>query len=123
MSKINELKGIGNGFGLLIKSFLEQKSIDLNKCLTNKNYQNDIDYFRLVIENELINIFKRSPIENIKVLTDKSQVLVRQAEQLKKKMPIFSQSKRNFHSTFRLRVDIPKKINLNDLPKFQHKVI
>ena len=34
-----------------------------------------------------MNIFKRSPIENIKVLTDKSQVLVRQAEQLKKKIP------------------------------------
>lgn len=131
MSKLNDLKGVGNGFGILFRNFLQQQLNECNKCLCNKNVQNDMEFFRLKVENQFTNVF-RSPAENLELLSKKAQVLMRQTDtlfksDLSKRMPIFSSTTRSLHSltytTSRYySSDIPKKINLNNLPKFQHKV-
>lgn len=132
-SRLNDLKGVGNGFGLLVRTFLEQRSSHLNKCLNNKNIQNDLDFFRLKVEDEFYNFTRRSPIESLEYFNKKAQVIMRQTDtlfksDLRKRMPIFSSSTRSLHSlsyfnsTRSYASDAPKKINLKDLPKFQHKL-
>jgi len=134
MSKLNDLKGVSNGFTLVVRAFLEKQSTELNQCLTNKNVRNDIDYFRLALEDQLYKVITTSPIENIKAIGNKTETMMRQAGTLfksdyfRKRMPIFKTDSRSLHTvsynytSVRHYVDDAKKINLKEMPKFQHRV-
>ena len=134
MSKLNDLKGVSNGFTLLLRAFLEKQSTGLNSCLANKNVRNDIDYFRLAIEDQLYKLIKTSPIENIKVIGKKTETMVKQVDILlksdyfRKRMPIFKSDSRSLHmasyyyTSIRNYTNEAKKISLKELPKFQQRV-
>ena len=134
MSKLNDLKGVGNGFTLLLRAFAEKQSTELNSCVANKNVRNDIDYFRLAIEDQLYKVITTSPFENIKVIGKKTETMIKQADILlksdyfRKRMPIFKSDSRSLHTvsynytSIRNYADEAKKISLKDMPKFQQRV-
>ena len=102
-SKLNELKGLGNGVSLVFRSFVDLKTNKVKRCLTDKNYQNDMEHFRHLFEDQLSRILSSSPEESLKTAYKKGETLFRQTNTLLKSdlvnkyMPNFFNQKRNIY--------------------------
>ena len=101
-SKLNELQGLGNGVWLVLKSFVDLRSQHAAKCLADKNFQNDLEHFRLMFEDQFSRMLSKSPDEQLRTVYKKGETLLRQtnilfkSDLVNKYMPQFFTQKRAF---------------------------
>jgi hypothetical protein len=77
-SRLSDLQGMSNGVSLVLKSLCAQQTgcLNLNARVLSMN---DLDYFKLSVENKLGDMVTKSPQEQIKTAANKASTFVRQA--------------------------------------------
>ena len=146
LSKLNDLRGFGNGISLVLKSCCRLKTDHLSQLLQNRNIKNDIDFFKSEAESQLSKLLSESPADTLKTVANKAGAFYEQTNKLlrsdlfSKQLPNFFVSKRSIHLSVSYRHPLPRpyfsshrnlsddstkktqSLNLKDAHTFEHKV-
>jgi hypothetical protein len=106
-SRLNELQGISNGVNLVLRSLCAQQTarFNLNARVVSMN---DLDYFKMSLENKLGDMATKSPQEQVQTVANKASVFVRQFNTILQSNVLnrvgFFAPKRNLHSMARFKL-------------------